>query len=376
MAAYSLPAALCYVLRVRFLTLTHPERIGHLCIEPDCYIKEGLLGLRQKFLGVFLVPEGRAANKALLSLWSEKTAIVTSRLWCRALLPFTRFPFLSYPIHRYAIAIDDTALCATIQTKWKGRPALLSIPPEMHDRAREAVEKLGLPAGAWYVCVHSREGGYSPSDEHLHAYRNSDIDSYRLAMREIVERGGWCVRVGDPTSKPISPMKGVIDCAHSALRCDWLDVYLCANCMFFLGNSSGLHLLSSVFGIPCALANLIPVASSLPAFPIDVGIPKILRRRASGEAVRYAEIMASPLGNFRFAEQYAKDGIFVEQNTPEEIRDLAIEMLERCSGKAKYAREDEELQGRFRSLFRQGHYSFGADSRIGRDFLRTRADII
>jgi hypothetical protein len=29
----AMPAALCYVLRIRLLMLAHPERIGHLCTE-------------------------------------------------------------------------------------------------------------------------------------------------------------------------------------------------------------------------------------------------------------------------------------------------------------------------------------------------------
>lgn len=372
---YALPAALLWLLRVRILVLTCPDRIGHLCIEPDCYIKEGQLGLRPKFFGIFLVPKAVAANKTLLALWAKKLTVVTSNFWCRALLPFARLPFSSYPTAKYAVAIDDTALCVSIETKWKGKPPLLALPPDLSTKGREALRKLGLPVGVWYVCVHSREGSYSPRDEHLHSFRNSEIESYRLAMQTIVERGGWCVRVGEANSKPLSPMKGVIDYAHSPLKSDWMDVFLCANCLFFVGNSSGLQLLSSVFGVPSALANLIPISCSLPIIPGDVGIPKILKRRDSGKILKYSDIMASPLGNYRFAERYAEDGILVEENTPEDIRDLAVEMLERCRGEIVYTPDDEALQKRFRALFRKGHYSFGAESRIGRGFLRKYSDI-
>lgn len=373
---YALPAALLWLLRVRILVLTCPDRIGHLCIEPDCYIKEGQLGLRPKFFGIFLVPKAVAANKTLLALWAKQLTIVTSSFWCRALLPFARFPFSSYPTAKYAVAIDDTALCVSIEAKWKGRPPLLALPPDLSSKGWQALQELGLPADAWYVCVHSREGGYSPRDEHLHSCRNSEIESYRLAMQAIVERGGWCVRVGEANSKPLSPMKGVIDYAHSPLKSDWMDVFLCANCLFFLGNSSGLQLLSSVFGVPSALANVIPISCSLPIMPDDIGIPKILKRRASGKTLKYSDIMASPLGNCRFAERYAEEGILVEDNTLEDIQDLALEMLERCRGKVAYTLEDEVLQKHFQSLFRKGHYSFGADSRIGRGFLRRNADLI
>jgi putative glycosyltransferase (TIGR04372 family) len=368
-AAYAPPAALLRLLGVRFAVLTHPDRIGHLCIEPDCYLKERGMGLHRGVRAVFLVPERSAANKTLLELWSRRLTIVRSRLLCRLLLPFMRFPALVLSLDRYAVAIDRTAECAAIFASWKGGP-LLSLPQDVGQRGRRELEKLGLPAGAWFVCVHSREGGYSPGDEHLHAFRNSDIESYRLAMQAIVERGGWCVRMGDPTVKRAPPMHGVIDYAHSASRSDWMDVYLCASCRFFLGNSSGLYLLSAVFGVPSALANLVPLSNSLPVSPTDIGIPKLLGRMTDSGYLSFPAAMASAVANYRFAELYEKANIRVEQNSEDDIRDLALEMLERCSGTAAYTAQDEELQKRMRALFRPGHYSFGAASRIGRQFLR------
>lgn len=373
---YVVPALILFLSRMRIIVLTSPGRIGHLCLEPDCYIKEGLLGLRRRQFGIFLVPESVVANKVVLRLWAEKLTIITSGFWCRLLSPLARFPLLSFSLAPYAVAINETALCAAIYAKWRDRPPLLKLPPDLSEKGWRALEKLGLPPGAWYVCVHSREGGYSPGDEHLHSYRNSDIADYRLAIEAIVARGGWCVRVGESTSKPLSPIKGVIDYAHSDLKSDWMDVFLCANCLFFLGNSSGLYLLSSIFGVPSALANLMPISNSLPIVPGDIGIPKILKRRETGTPLDYATILSSPLGDYRFSEQYAKEGIVIEENSAEDIRDLAIEMLEQCQGRAVYTPEDELLQKRFQALFRKGHYSYGAASRAGRDFLRKYAEII
>ncbi|MBV9834111.1 MAG: hypothetical protein JO055_06885, partial [Alphaproteobacteria bacterium] len=61
-------------------------------------------------------------------------------------------------------------------------------------------------------------------------------------------------------------------------------------------------------------------------------------------------------------------------NTPEEILALAQEMLERLDGRAVYTADDEARQDKFRALFAKGHYSYGAASRIGRDFLRQLDD--
>lgn len=47
-----------------------------------------------------------------------------------------------------------------------------------------------------------------------------------------------------------------------------------------------------------------------------------------------------------------------------------MEMLDRTENRLFYTLEDERLQERFKSLMNPSHYSYGAISRVGRDFLR------
>jgi hypothetical protein len=63
-------------------------------------------------------------------------------------------------------------------------------------------------------------------------------------------------------------------------------------------------------------------------------------------------------------------------NSPEDIRDIAIEMLDRLEGKARYTDEDDLRQSQFRALFRLGHYTYGASSLVGRDFLRKYGQLL
>jgi hypothetical protein len=55
---------------------------------------------------------------------------------------------------------------------------------------------------------------------------------------------------------------------------------------------------------------------------------------------------------------------------------VVIEMLDQLEGNITYLPEDEVLQQRFRQLMRPGHYSFGATSRIGRQFLRKYSHLL
>lgn len=358
------------------MAITHPDRIGHLCVEPDCFIKEGVLGLRPQYRGVVLMPKRMQANQALLAHWSKHLSVITSEFFYHVLRPFLLFARNRYETHQYAVAIDGTAQCARIYAEWADRPPILMMSERDRERGFACLEKMGAPRDAWFVCVHSREGGYSPSDEHLHSYRNSDIETYSLAMRAITERGGWCVRVGEKTSKRLPHHDRVIDYAHSPFKSDWMDVFLCANCHFFLGNSSGLYLLSSVFGKRSALANLMPMSGAMPVGFNDIGIPKLLRNRKTGQLLGYDELLKSEIANFRFTSQYEAHDVLVEDNSPEDIRELAVEMLQSVDGTIAYEKDDELNQGRFQALMRPGHYSYGAASRIGRDFLKKYSHLL
>jgi len=354
--------------KVRFIA-SRTDRIGHLALDIDCYVKEGFLGMRPRFRAVLLARRDRVANGQLARYWRRHLTVIESPLACAVLWPLSVSPLLRFDASRYATAINETAQYPAIQAKWAGRAPLLSLDERDLQRGERFLRENGMGPGDWFVCVHSREGGYSPQDEHVHSYRNSDIASYRLAMEAIVAKGGWCVRIGDPSMRRLPPMDRVIDYAHHPDRAGWVDLFLCARCLFFLGNTSGPYLMSSIFGVPVALANLLPLSAVLPFAQRDLGIPKLLAD-ANGRIVPFRELMSSPAGNFRFTSEYRRAGLRMIDNTPEEIRDLALEQLDCCRGTASYDEDDRRLQERFRNLFRPGHYAYGSSSRAGRDFLR------
>jgi putative glycosyltransferase (TIGR04372 family) len=249
------------------------------------------------------------------------------------------------------------------------RPPVLRLTEEHRIRGIICRRMLGLPDDAWYVAVHCRERGYVPT-EPIHNFRDVSVENYFPAMNAIVERGGWCVRMGDPSMKPLPPMKNVIDYALHPLRSDWMDVFLCATCKFVLASSSGLCNVANVFGVPSAVANHAPLSVVYGLGAFDLGIPKFFWSNPEDRCLTFPELLNSPAGNFRYQYLYDEADIRVEENNPDDIRALALEMNDIVEGKAVYTEEDERLQSQFRSLFRDGHYTYGAGGRIGRDFLR------
>jgi putative glycosyltransferase (TIGR04372 family) len=359
-----------YLARVRFLRFTAINRIGHLAAEPDIFIKEGLLGLRPRCIAVALCPPGTVANESLLDYWARHLRVVRSPLWSGLLSWLARFPYLQYDVGRYTLAINETAPSVAVQAAWADRPALLALSEAHRREGRARLAAHGVPADAQLICFHCREEGFSPGDEELHSFRNCDVGNYLAAAAELAKRGYRCVRMGDPSMRRIAPMPGILDYAHLDIRADWMDVFLCASCTIFIGSPSGLSEVSTVFGRPCAMANQAPLSTVLKFGHRDVATPKLLWSEAEGRYLRFAEIFASDVANFRFTGLYRERGLRLVENTGEEIRDLALEALERARGEARYAPEDEERQRRFRALMRPGHYSYGGATRVGREFLR------
>lgn len=377
--AFYFPIALVFSwLGFRLIQLTHPDRIGHLVGEIDCLLKEGKLGLAPEHRGVLLAPSNKVANRRIVEYWKRYLIVLQAPLLCRLLAPVGRYRFARYrgDMATYFSAIGETALFNAIYSEWGERPALLELSDMDRERGEAVLRQLGVPPQARFVCFHSRDGGYSPADEHLHSYRNASIESYLPAIAALRERGLYAFRMGDPSMPRLSVIEGVIDYAHSPLRVDWMDVFLCARCEFFLGSSSGLYLISTAFGRPSALANLVPISTALTGGPRELGIPKLLHLENERRLLRFGEIFASPAANFRFAEQYRAAGIGTPENEPEDIQALALEMLGRVRGTLRYDADDHALQARFRALLRPGHYGYGSAARIGRDFLRKYAHLL
>jgi len=345
------------------------ERIGHLAIEPDLFVKELRLGLRPPGKYVLVARPGKVCNACLLDYWKPFLKIYDRGLMRFLLLPVSRQRSLGIELNEPIIADQKTAGYTRVQAAWGDRPPLLTLREEHRQRGAAAMAKLGLPPGAWFVCVHVREPGYLPAHKYAEGYRNTDINALIPAMEEIVRRGGWGVRMGHPSGARLPAMQGVIDYAHAAEKSDWLDVYLGASCRFFLGCTSGLAFVASVFGKPVAQANAVPLSTILWYNPQDLGIAKLYTDAATGRVMGFSEIFSSSAANFRRPEDYAHAGIRVRDNTPEEIVELVTDMFDQLDGKTRSA-EDAELEKKFLSLMKPGHYSHGSPARVAPSFLR------
>ncbi len=345
------------------------DRVGHLAIEPDILIKAQKLGLIKARRWFVLAPAHRVSNQHLLEYWSKHFTVYQSPAACFFLHCLSAWPFLRFDVAHFINNGKGAQWGYKVNTLWGDRPPILTLTEEDCQFGDHQLAALGVPHGAWFVCIHVREGGFSPVDEVYHAHRNGKIENLMPAIEEITRRGGWVIRLGDPTMVPLQSMPHVIDYAHHTLRSARLDIILCARARYILGNTSGVFLIGTAFGVPSALANMIPMPT-LGFLHQDLSIPKLYRRKDESRYLSFTEVMSSPISTYRYASLYEKNNITVVENTPEDILALVIELMDRLDGCYVERDDDLKLHDHYMALFEPRHYSYSAISKVAFSFLR------
>ena len=268
---------------------------------------------------------------------------------------------------------------AYVQSIWdkEGRKPLFQLTDEHKEKGEATLRKMGLPSGAWFATCHVREPHYKDRED----FRDSDITTFNDAFKEITKRGGWVIRMGDKSMKPLPDMPQVVDYAISEFKSDWMDVFLCASSKFMIGTSSGLSAINYIFGVPIAMTNLTPTMCAYLAKK-DLFIPRLMQRLEDGRMLSLVELMTNPysLG--------VNDGIYMHinkvktiPNTSLEIKNLTLEMLDRLDGTMKYSQEEELLQQDFKRKTADkevmiGFPGFPFQCRIGNHFLKSHQILI
>ncbi len=366
--------AVFHVLGYRRATI-FTDRIGHLAIEPDCLLKEQALGNIPSYKWILLAPPGRVANMHLLAYWAPHFWVIHHPIGCFVVESMSRFSLMRYDVSHFVLNTESQQAAYRIYADWGDRKPIVSLTAEDEAWGIEMLSRLGLPKDAWFVCVHVREGGFSPIDEELHSHRNGTLENTFPAMLEIVRRGGWVIRIGDPSMTPMPPMEHVIDYAHHPLKSARMDIFLSAKTRFLLGNTSGIALVSNIFGVPCAICNAIPV-STMWFGREDLVIPKLIWSAARDRYLRFEEIFGSPVSNYNLAPLYRHEEYYVHENTADAVRNLTQEMLDRLERNFEELPEDKVRSQQFRSLLSPSDLGFASSSQIAVSFLRTNSFLL
>ena len=188
----------------RLLEYHWVAQIGHIANMEHLIKREMLQGRDPKNMILYFSESQRPANHALLEKMGAYITIVREA----ESLPYSQEAMQS--------VIEEYFLCETLDglTKhwWHASPEifraweeakrapLLTLSEAELSKGRACLRELGVPDSAWFVCLHVRESGFKQEQGYnaVEGVLNAEIGTYAPAIRAVIERGGWVIRIGDP----------------------------------------------------------------------------------------------------------------------------------------------------------------------------------
>ena len=351
---------------------------GELVNAVDFATKRERLGWTPPSEKVLVVPQGTIANSCLLDYCRAYVTVVTDPDEVEAVQRELEAAALSVDFARLPegpVAYREVSY-ARAQAEWEraGHEPLFRLTPEHEARGRAALTELGVPDDAWFVALHARDLGTKEEEDWWppERFRVAPLNDYLPAVQAITERGGYVVRLGDRTVKPLPELANVVDYPRTAQKSDWMDIYLIASCRFMLGSPAGPLDVGRCFGVPMVAANWFPPAT-WPALSNAIFIPKILVNADTGRPLSVKETVSAP--NYApNAYVLENRGITVENSDPEDIADAVREMLDRLDGTESQAEDDADREKAFWKY--ADPFSIGFRSTASRSFLRRHPELL
>jgi putative glycosyltransferase (TIGR04372 family) len=246
----------------------------------------------------------------------------------------------------------------------------LSFTDEEMEEGQQLLNQLGVHKKP-YVCIHDRsslylESKFPENNFAYHNYRDCNIENYLKAAEWLTAKGVYVVRMGEVVSTPLkndNPM--IIDYATQH-RTDFGDAFLPGTCDFFLGNTAGLYLVSTIFSRPVAGANFVPFDHT-PLLKEDVFIFKNLSIPFNLIHELGFEMMENNMA--MLDELLQKNNVSIEENTADQILDLSIEMYERLTNTFTPNFDSEQLKNKLRSYWKPKARSYGYVCNISSKFV-------
>ena len=247
---------------------------------------------------------------------------------------------------------------------------------------KKMLKKFGLKDDDKFICLAVRDSRYQLEkipkrfrNWSYHSYRNWDIDSFILASEELAKRGYYVFRMGVIAEKAFNTNNPkIIDYVNSNFRNDFLDVYLGAKCAFCVSTGLGFDNVPTIFRRPIVL-----LVSPLGATGVNREEALLLYKhhilKKEKRRLSLSEIFSYGAAYALDTKIFEEKGIRLMDNTPEEIKDSVIEMVENIEHKRQLNSEDEELQKTLRSLYALNTSRFSHDKEVREPYRHYRGQI-
>ena len=280
----------------------------------------------------------------------------------------------------YALYNPSTLYRRHFETLARGSTSqYLTLTAEDEARGQDLRRDFHIPPDAPIATLHVREAGYLPQLPY-HSFRDADIATYVPAIRFLIERGFYVVRLGDRSMRRLpAHHPQFIDAPFHPAYQPLVEPYFLWTSRFFLGTFSGPYSIARAFNTPTLIANG-HVQSIILGGDRDLFAYKKYYSHTLGRMLTYREVVLSPLVDFSKTEEFINYKVQIIDNTPEELWRGAAEMLQQLDGKytptaaiLNRIREDDRLAHMVRTRAEVPYPYFApaiCQARISEEYLR------
>jgi len=357
-----IPFALVFVLGLKFLTIFRDVRIhtvknhrlGHFAINTELSRLDSIekhTTTQRNPIDIYCFQTAKHSNSYLAKMWKRELFVLKS--------PFGQFTydiakrFLPTTVQR-STNIDKDGLLISHSPSLTLNDSELKVGRNFLDQLEEKSE-------TGFVCLNVRDprflaetipvGWKSNRDWSYHDFRNSDIQTYRVAAETLAERGYSVFRMGAIVRDSFdSKNPKVIDYATNAMRTEFLDIFLGAECTFTISVGSGWDALPTIFRRPILQVNALPIFELSTITLQLVVYPKTLVDANSGTSLSLIEILSRNAATLMTANSYKEAGVEIRDLSSEELVEAVTEMAQRVEGTFVETPEQKEMQAKLKRI--------------------------
>lgn len=336
---------ICYAIKpflfIRFGRI-YTSRIGHLCYNVDNYIstrrirdsKELAIFQRDKYI----------SNFEIYKIWSEDKQII-----------FTLYS--NIPRWFLEQFMPDSEFLISWNQELHPEYSYASLTQSNINLSKRIMKDIGgaISGGkiiSPYICLHNRDSAYLQhygGDGNHHDFRDFKFEDLRQTINQITEIGVTAVRLGEIVEAEYRTKNPRFVSMVGSKRSDLLDVYIIAECLFFVGCNTGFSIVPRLFRKPQLLINYIPFnMAELSAWSAgSLIVPKKIYSKTEKRYLRFFEMAVLPYDIHYRGDFFEENNLLVEENSPKEIADAVTEMFSRVMGTWKDTEVQCKLQDKF-----------------------------
>ena len=362
------------IVLVRFCQI-FSDRIGHLISDTAEHLA------RRKFRPnrvIDLYFFGKIANRQWTKM-VQRSSLVVLGDWMRYLYRWNQI-IPGGEIHELGSSQNTTR---DTQNLFGTFDVALSFTDSENKEALDWLRRHGWNQGEPFVCLLVRDAKYLNDSEinegnyEYHNYRDSDIDSYKLAIDWLNSKNVWVIRMGRNMSKRLNlSSKKFIDYAFDPERNDLKDIWLFANSNGVISTATGPDVLAAIYGKPSLYLNALRLID-ITSWRKVIWVPKNLFWKDTKKELTLSEMLECKCVR---TSDYDNLGIMIQDLSCEEILFSVKEFWQDIEGNFFQTESDKSLQQKFHnkllkaSLFQELHGIIDKDCRLGSYWLSLKRE--